>query len=513
MNTARFYEHWGVGEDPFRAEEARQDSVLARLGAAASHQDFEKIAGDLSRPTTAVVFGEKGSGKTAIRLRIERTIESHNAATDEQRVLLIPYDDLNPVLDRLHARAGGKGVMTSLQGVRLVDHMDGVLLAGVTLLVDGLLGRRTSRAGPPPSFLQGRAKDLGSLGPGFKTDLLVLQAVYDGSPRAALRTQELRKALGVRRDHAEMIWAFAAVAVWALPLAAVAAFTWWLMEGGPGDLNQRLIGVGATVLLACAVTAKRLVWDRSKTLLLARRVLAHTRPLTRSRESMARSLRQLPAAARDARRLPVTDSDDVRYAMFARLRSVLSRFGCTGIMVVVDRVDEPTLVSGDTDRMRAVVWPMLNNKFLQMEGVGVKLLLPIELRYALFRESSAFFQEARLDKQNLVERLQWTGTTLYDMCNDRLRACLKQPPTSGAGGPSLKDLFEDAVSKQDLIEALEQMRRPRDAFKLLYRCVQDHCASTAEDDPRWQIPRHVLETVRKREVERVEQLLRGVRPA
>src|SRR5205814_8724591 len=110
--------------------------------------------------------------------------------------------------------------------------------------------------------------------------------------------------------------------------------------------------------------------------------------------------------------LPMSDSAVARYAMIERLRRTLGAFGYAGILIVVDRVDEPTLISGDPDRMRAVVWPLFNNKFLQQEGIGIKLLLPIELRHALFKESSAFFQEARLDKQSLVERLTWTGAML-----------------------------------------------------------------------------------------------------
>jgi hypothetical protein len=195
--------------------------------------------------------------------------------------------------------------------------------------------------------------------------------------------------------------------------------------------------------------------------------------------------------------------------MFARLRRVLSPLGVGSMIVVVDRVDEPTLVNGDADRMRAIVWPMLNNKFLQMERTGFKLLLPIELRHAIFRESSAFFQEARLDKSNMIERLQWTGSMLYDLCNARLQACLRE----GSSTISLRDLFDDDVSRQDIVDALDQMRQPRDGFKLLYQCVQEHCSNVTEDQPAWRIPRLTLDQVRKQQAERVQQLWHGVRPA
>ena len=93
------------------------------------------------------------------------------------------------------------------------------------------------------------------------------------------------------------------------------------------------------------------------------------------------------------------------------------------MLVLVDRVDEPTLINGEPERMRALVWPLLNNKFLQQDRVGVKLLLPLDLRYLLNRETSDFFREARLDKQNLIERLIWSGSVLYDLCTARLNAC------------------------------------------------------------------------------------------
>ena len=176
---------------------------------------------------------------------------------------------------------------------------------------------------------------------------------------------------------------------------------------------------------------------------------------------------------------------------------------------VVDRVDEPTLINGDANRMRAVVWPMFNNKFLQQEGLGIKMLLPIELRHALFKESSSFFQEARLDKQNLVERLTWSGPTLYDLCEARLAACQAE----GAQPIALLDLFAEDVTRQDLVDALEQMHQPRDAFKFLYACLNEHCSNVTSQEQSFRVPRLVLESVRRQQAERVQQLYRGIGPA
>src|SRR6185436_15470251 len=116
MNLQQFLEHWKIVENPFRGEEARQDPVFLRLEAASqagsagvapaapipapaapgvtAHSDFEKIAGDFAHPSSAVVFGEKGSGKTAIRLQLADRVAAFNAAHPEARCLWVSYDDL-----------------------------------------------------------------------------------------------------------------------------------------------------------------------------------------------------------------------------------------------------------------------------------------------------------------------------------------------------------------------------------------------------------------------------------
>jgi len=158
--------------------------------------------------------------------------------------------------------------------------------------------------------------------------------------------------------------------------------------------------------------------------------------------------------------------------------------------------------------MKAVVWPLLNNKFLQQEGLGFKMLLPMELRHAVFRESSTFFQEARLDKQALIEHLSWTGAMLYDLCETRMAAC--KHPTAAA--PKLLDLFAEDVTRQDVVDALDRVHQPRDAFKMLYRCLSEHCATVTRGQAEWKVPRHILNHVAKSETERVQQMFRGIRP-
>jgi hypothetical protein len=206
---------------------------------------------------------------------------------------------------------------------------------------------------------------------------------------------------------------------------------------------------------------------------------------------------------------PGGDGTNARYDLTRKLLDVLDALGHHSIVVLVDRVDEPTLVAGRPERMRRLVWPMFDSKFLQQDGIGLKLLLPLELRYLIHKEDAAFFQEARLDKQSLVDRLTWTGAILYDLCSARLRACHPDPSSE----ISLTDLFAEDVGRGALVEVLGQMQQPRDAFKMMYAVVLEHCRNVPAEEPSYRIPKLTLETVRREQAQRINELQRGLSPA
>jgi hypothetical protein len=509
MNITHFFEHWRITENPFRGEEARHDSVFARIALgddanpAASHSDLEKILGELARPSTSIVFGEKGSGKTAIRMQIARRVRRQNELHPEARLFLVSYDDLNVFLGQLHARIGGDDPAASLRAVRLVDHLDAMLALAVTEVVDHLLG--SARPEQQNTLGPDARRRVRGLKPELKASLRSLAAVYDLRDTEGQRSAALRRAMRERPDLAAIGWGALLVLGWIPPVGLLV----WSFLDTPAEVGPTALRLAAAVLgLAYAgVALKRLVWDRFRLRRLARRISRQCRMLPRSEQALAASIGTLPGPARGE--LHTEDTDTTRYTRLGRLYAVLASFGYTGVLVIVDRVDEPTLVNGQTDRMQSIIWPLLNNKFLQQERLGVKMLLPLELRYALFKESSSFFQEARLDKQSLVERLNWTGAMLYDLCNARLAACR----TPDAEPISLLDLFSEEVTRQDLVDALDQMHQPRDALKFLYRCLNEHCSNVTADEGSWRVPKLVLDGVRRQEVERVQQLYRGIRPA
>jgi len=507
MNADTFFRHHGISDNPFAAEEARLDPVFGRLpGGTTDHPDFPKILGQIDQPATAVVFGEKGSGKTAIRLMLGRKINEHNQSGGKP-VLVVAYDDLNPVLDKLlqHKRQDTEAM---LKGFRLEDHQDAILARAVTKLVSAMIEEQDTTAEPAPA-MDTSARAIKALPKQTRVDLAVLAALYDepSTGSALPRFRKLKRKL--RIGQRIPMWIVSTKAI----VFTVAALLLWLTESVMDDppawmVPAVIVAAGIAVLsMAYAVWRWLTVWGKAFS------IRKEMPAVSRTSSDMRAMLELLRPAHVKGQPLPrKTKGDertDTRYQLTRRFISAIHAMGFAGMVVFIDRMDEPTLVHGDADRMKQITWPMFDNKFLKQDGLGLKLLLPLELRYELARESATFFQEARLDKQNLVDRLTWSGATLYDLCNQRLRACAGEAEPK----PTLASLFEEGVTREMLIDSLDQMHQPRDAFKFLYAVIQEHCKLVAEDQGNYRIARLTLETVRRTQAQRVEELYRGRAPA
>ncbi len=533
MNIDTFLAHYRIGENPFGAEEARHDPVFDRLiQQDLTHPDFAKILGQIDRPGTSVVFGEKGSGKTAIRLMVANQIARHNQQHRDRRVLVVPYDELNPVLDNLR-RAGRQDVETVLDGLRLEDHQDAILSVAVTRLTDALLNEQPGEDEPAwtNKELKSRLKQIPRQS---RVDLAVLAALYDQpqTGSALSRWRRLRRKLKLGwAEPIPWLWVGASLATIA---SAGFGFTLGWMRGADDQPVWLLptLGVCLAGMVILWLGWLGCTWRRWS---LCRRVNAQMPAVDRPASQLSQMFEDLGWSDLAGQPLPTArgadpSASDSRYQLTRRLIEVLGALGYVGMVVLVDRVDEPTLIHGRADRMRALVWPMLDNKFLQQQGVGVKLLLPIELRHQVHRESPRFFEEARLDKQNLVDRLTWSGPTLYDLCTSRLRACQRDDSAQGEPGQDhrdpasdhqpgpgkpiqLMDLFQPDVSRDAVIDALDQMQQPRDAFKFLYGLIQEHCRLSPEEEPSYRIARITLDNVRRAQAQRVQDLHRGLSPA
>ncbi|MFO0919381.1 MAG: hypothetical protein U0872_13850 [Planctomycetaceae bacterium] len=479
MKVQQFLEHHGLSQNPFSQEDAQTDPLFKQHCAKGTyHPAWDKIFGSAEEPSTSVVFGEKGSGKTALRLQIVEQLAEHGRKNSDRRVFVVEYDNFNPFLDSFHERMASfsRSPERTLAHWKLWDHMDAILSLAVTKLIDDILTERTQ--GPPGPF-EVHADRLAQLSHSQRRDLLLLTAYYDHSTHAppVQRWNQLRRRLKFANWLSWRDFGIGLV-ITLVVFGFLAEMGWWSTLKTPWPW---------LILLAGWVPW---LWKQScwawQAWQVSRQVKVFDHPVSPLRSILAsfdgKDLINQPA--------PTRERSDDRYELLGKLQSILRTLGFSSMMILVDRLDEPHLINGSPERMKALLWPMLDNKFLQHAGLGFKLLLPIEVSFFLSREDKSFYERSRLDKQNMIRSLEWTGESLYDLANERIKAGY-----TGAGtAPKLKNWFDESITEPELVGTLGRLRVPRHLFKFLYRLLVEHCHRYTDDNPRWTIGREELQS-------------------
>lgn len=507
MKVQQFLSHYGIAENPFSPEDAQTDHIFRKFCLHATHHPaWDKIYGNPETPGTSVVFGEKGSGKTALRLQIVDELAAYNRAHPDRRCLVIEYDDFNPFLDAFRDRFRGRNRRPErlLSHWRLWDHMDAILSLGVTRLVRAVTGSRNraeiakNDGSPPPTAdsIPVETKTLDSLSRHQKRDFLLLAAFYDHSydrpPR--LRWNALRRALRFPTWRSKWDVALGLV-VTGLVVGLVSYFLGW----------RRLV---QEWLVAAVIIAGWLPWLcwQARLLWIAWRTSREIRVFDHLPNTLRGILSQFERRELQGQPIPMKDRSDDRYELLGKFQSILESLGFHSIVVAVDRVDEPHLVNGSSERIRDLLWPMFDNKFLKQPGMGFKLLLPADVVPYLRREEQEFYERSRLDKQNLVLSLEWTGESLYDVANDRIKGCAN----SSISAPTVHDFFDPSISEAELIAAFARLRVPRHLFKFLYRLLVEHANRFTDANPCWKISRETLQATLALSLRDLEAFDRGM---
>ena len=495
MNIQHFLAHHSLAANPFVEEDAQTDRVFKEHCLRDTfHPAWEKIFGNPADPSTSIVFGEKGSGKTAIRLQMFEHLILYNLKHPHERVFVIDYVDFNPFLDRfcetLPARRRKPDRL--LSEWKLWDHADAILSLGVTRLVDGILAQASSRPEFPVEV------GLKSLDRNQARDLLLLAACYDRSTAETFKGRWHRLRRKLRFRTWKRGWDLAICFLVPLVVLAIIFSQGW--SEGLGKLNTpwpyMAIGAGFVPRL----------YRMAKSFLKASGVARHLRVIPSQKRALAQLLLHFSQSELEGQPLPNKDRTDDRFELIRKLQGILQSLDFAGIVVLVDRIDEPHLINGRADLMKAFLWPLLDNKLLKHPGIGFKLLLPIEVANFLEREDRDFFQRARLDKQNMIPSLEWTGEALYDVASARLRACAAEGTT-----PILADWFEEGMSEDRLVKAFRDLRVPRHLFKFMYRLLIEHGNAHTDERPAWKISSEMFEAVLAVYLRDQDQVDRGLR--
>jgi hypothetical protein len=317
---------------------------------------------------------------------------------------------------------------------------------------------------------------------GQRRDLLLLTAAYDHSKTGTLhdRFAAVRKRL---RFSSHNTWIPVAVGV---GLSALAIWLSYFLYQADSDWLKHLVWLlPVALVLAWGMFGYR--WFRHQ--LLAIRVCKNLRVLQRDQGQLRQLLMQFSDTELHEQPLPQSQRCDDRYALLEKLQLLLGSLEVPGMIVIVDRVDEPELVNGQAERMKQLVWPLLDNKLLKHNDFGIKLLLPSELHYFIEHETREFHERARLDKQNVVASFDWTGEALYDLLASRMRAC-----AIGDARPSPRDFFNADLTETRFLTALQSLTTPRNVFRFLYRLITEHCKRYRSETPQFKISSDLFES-------------------
>ncbi len=470
MKVHQLLDHYGITENPFAQEDAQSDHVFLKHCLDGTHHPaWDKIFGNPLAPATSVVFGEQGSGKTALRIQMVEQLRRHNLEHPTQRAFVIEYDDFNSFLDSFRERLSGRQRKQdkALKNWKLWDHMDAILTLATTKLADSIRD--------PESVDESQAvrpADLAELSRLQQRDVLLLAAFYDHNRDLAHRSgwQALRRKLGFRtwKTWRELLIGLVVTLV-------TVGLILWLSEW-----QTLLHGWVAAVLIAgwtpWLFRHARLLWRGWK-------IRRQLRVFDHQMNTLRKILTNFDSAELSGQPMPSMSRSDDRYGLLMKLQNVLKTLGFTSIVVMVDRLDEPHLINGSAERIRDFLWPMFDNKFLKHPAMAFKMLLPASVSHFLDRQEKEFYDRSRLDKQNLIPALEWSGEALYDIANDRIRACAELADTP----PSVQDLFDETVGREELISIFSRLRAPRHLFKFMHRLFVDHCSKFTEDQPTWKI--------------------------
>lgn len=483
MNSQQFLEHYGLAVDPFADEEASTDPIFKGYGIThAFHPDWNKIYGTPTEPTTSVVFGEKGSGKTALRMQMVRKLTEYNGANPDARVFVIPYDDFNPFIDRFREKQPfwRKNIRRALEQWKVWDHIDAILSLGVTQLLDRVLKVKTESHPAAPGLDDLKLEELS---PSQVRDLLMLAMYYDqtsGEDRF-VRWEKLRKEMKYHNLLARLPLPLGGAVGWTVVMLLLPFLlygmgmteSWW------GFYKSKFFWLAAAAGFITYGAYVGLNWSK------AFRIRRGLRTLEQNQGELCKTLRSFPRRALFNQPVPYVEHSEDRYELLTKFQSILKTLGFPGVLVIVDRADEPYQVNGVPERMKALLWPMLDNKLLKHAGIGFKLLLPGELYEFVRREDDDFKLRARLDKQNLVPTFDWTGQALYDLANTRISGSM--PPTHTGDAPRLEDFFDDTINENYLVHAFQSLKAPRRLFKFLYNVIGSHTKMYTDSAPNWKI--------------------------
>lgn len=226
----------------------------------------------------------------------------------------------------------------------------------------------------------------------------------------------------------------------------------------PNDLSSKIAALRRLMEIA-GYERKTPLFLKKQAKFLAGEVYRHIRGVPVSLEGMVKTIQEIGVGLFEFHGIPRTTEN--RFTLFKSFMELVRYFGLSGVYLLVDRVDEPTSIKGDPEKMRELVTPILDDQLFQIDHLGIILFLPYELH-----DLKKYY---RSDRIKTISSINWSPDNMIRLIEKRMNVGRKP----GTPPLHLSDIFEDeGESKANFI--VRQLT-PRNAFRLLSIILEEHC--------------------------------------
>ena len=322
MEIKEWLQVWQFEHNPFVTFDADRDPFLQ--ASMVENTSLRSVLLHIQKPSPYVIFAIRGAGKSSMRIDTERYLNDYR-----DQVLVISYVEFNELLAEVArprslpiSYAADKSALTRLfRGRREIP-----LSRDTRITLDDHI-----------DYI-------------LKLGIEELYHTISDTPREDL--------LKDNREIAEKFMLLTS------------------LYYAPGDLSSK-IAVLRRLIEITGYQKKGGFFLKKQARFLAGEIYRHIRGVPISLEGTVKVIQEIGVGLFEFHGIPRNTEN--RFTLFKSFMELVRYFGLSGVYLLVDRVDEPTSIKGDPEKMRELVTPILDDQLFQIDHLGIVLFLPYEL--------------------------------------------------------------------------------------------------------------------------------------
>lgn len=403
MEMREWLHAWQFEHNPFIIFDADRDPYLQ--DAMVENTSLRSILQHIEKPSPYVIFGIRGAGKSSMRIHAEQYLNQF-----KDKVLVISYAEFNELLsEKLKTRRIPRDYSPELsRSSRFFGRKDEVLSRDIEMTLDDHLD-------------------------------YILKLAIENLYSYIIETGK-EEMLRDEQEYAEKF-----ILLMTLYFA-------------PNDFSKKLSTIRNLIRLS-GYKKRGGFFSTKQAKQLAGEIYTHINGVPVSLENTFKMIKEIGVGLFDFHGVP--SSTENRFTLLKYFMELVQYFGLSGVYLLVDRVDEPTSIKGDPERMRALVTPLLNDQLFQINHLGIILFLPYELH-----DLKKYY---RSDRIKTISSINWSPDNMIRLIEKRMNAAR----LADSQPIRLTDIFQEEGEKK--VQFIVRQLTPRNAFRLLSIIIEQHC--------------------------------------